>query len=484
VNTRSIRFRLTVWYAGLLAGLLVLFGASVYIGLSHYLELTLKDSLAKEAQQIGERLLVNVGVSGEEYVADEIKEHIAPELNGLFVRVTRADGTTLYQSGSPRNGSFEPLELSPVRGDLTQGSSRVEHPSGGAKLMICAAPFTALDGSRFVIETGSPLKQSESVLHGLLLTFAVGLPLVVAVAIAGGYVLMRRALAPVGEITRTAEQITSRNLSERLPEAKTGDELEALSIALNRMIARIEHSFRHVNRFSADASHELRTPLTVLRGELEAIAQRPDLPLDVRETIGSTLEETERLSKIVESLLAIARLDAGEALMTRERFDLSELVTDTADQMRLLAEDKQIVLKCTASGSVEVEGDQGRVKQVVVNLVDNAIKYTPEGGTVKIGVGVVSGIAVLEVADSGVGIPSEATGHVFERFYRVDKARSRQMGGAGLGLSIVKSICSAHEGRVSVESTEGKGSRFTVELPLAEGHAEVPQLEQHKRGEA
>ena len=164
--------------------------------------------------------------------------------------------------------------------------------------------------------------------------------------------MMRRALAPVGEITRTAEQITSRNLTERLPEPKTGDELEALSIALNRMIARIEHSFRHVNRFSADASHELRTPLTVLRGELEAIAQRPDLPLDVRETIGSTLEETERLSKIVESLLAISRLDAGEALMTRERFDLTELVTDTADQMQLLAEDKQIALKWRAIRAV------------------------------------------------------------------------------------------------------------------------------------
>jgi heavy metal sensor kinase len=470
MNIRSIRFRLTVWYSGLLAGLLLLFGASVYVGLRHYLELTLKDSLTKEAQGIGERLLINVGVSGEEYVADEIKEHLAPELNGLFVRVTRADGSTLYESGSPKDGSFDPRNVAGAWTDLTQASSRVEGQSGGAELMICAVPFVSRDGSRFLIETGAQLKQSESVLHGLLLTFAVGLPLVVAVAIAGGYVVMRRALAPVGAITRTAEQITSRNLSERLPEARTGDELEALSIALNRMIARIEHSFRHVNRFSADASHELRTPLTVLRGELEAIAQRPDLPLDLRETIGSTLEETERLSKIVESLLAISRLDAGEALMTRERFDLTELVTDTADQMRLLAEDKQISLKCTVAGSVEVEGDKGRVKQVLVNLVDNAIKYTGEGGKVEISVSPNTGDAVLEVADSGIGIPSEAIAHVFERFYRVDKARSRQMGGAGLGLSIVKSICTAHQGRVSVESTEGKGSRFTVELPLANSH--------------
>ena len=479
MNTRSIRFRLTVWYAGLLGSLLVLFGASVYVGLGHYLKRTLTDSLTNEARQIGETLLVNISLSGEAYVADEIKEHLAPEMNSVFVRVTRADASTLYESGSPRDGSFDPGNVTAAPGDLTQASSRVEHPPGGPELIICAVPFTSRDGSRFLVEAGAPLKQSESVLHGLLLTFVVGLPIVVAVAVAGGYVLMRRALAPVGEITRTAEQITSRNLSERLPEAKTGDELEALSIALNRMIARIEHSFRHVNRFSADASHELRTPLTVLRGELEAIAQRPDLPLDVRETIGSTLEETERLSKIVESLLAISRLDAGEALMTRDRFDLAELVSATADQMRLLAEDKQIALNCATHARVEVEGDPARLKQVVVNLVDNAIKYTTAGGKVEITVQALNGNAVLEVSDTGIGIPTEALSQVFERFYRVDKARSRQMGGAGLGLSIVKSICAAHQGRVSVESSEGKGSRFTVELPLANGHGKDGQLKPH-----
>ena len=469
MNTRSIRFRLTVWYAGLLTGLLILFGVSVYVGLGHYLKRTLADSLTKEARQIGDALLVNVKLSGEAYVVDEIKEHLAPELNGLFFRVTRADGSTMYQSGLPKDGSFDPANVSAPPIDLREPSTRDQRLLDGSELMICAVPFTARDGNRFLIEAGKPLKQSESVLHGLLLTFAVGLPLVVAVAIAGGYVVMRRALAPVGEITRTAEQITSRNLTERLPEAKTGDELEALSIALNRMIGRIEHSFRHINRFTADASHELRTPLTVLRGELEAIAQRTNLPLDVRETIGSALEETERLSKIVESLMAISRLDAGEALMTRERFDLAELVTGTADQMRLLAEDKQIDLNCVASGIVEVEGDPHRLKQIVVNLVDNAIKYTSDGGKVQISIRAVNGTARLEVSDSGVGIPDDALTHVFERFYRVDKARSRQMGGAGLGLSIVKSICEAHGGRISVESSDGMGSRFTVELPLASG---------------
>lgn len=466
MNTRSIRFRLTAWYAGLLAGLLILFGVSIYIGLRHYLRSHLADTLTKEARQIGETLLVNVGLSGESYVVDEIKEHFAPEINGLFLRVTREDGSTLYESGSPKDGSFDPRQVLAVRPDLFEALSQAERLPGGVEMMICAVPFTTREGNRLLIEAGAPLEQTESVLHGLLLTLAVGLPIVVAVAIGGGYVLMSRALKPVGEITRRAEQISSRNLSERLPEAATGDELEALSTALNKMIGRIEHSFRHMNRLTADASHELRTPLTVLRGELEAVAQQQDIPAQARETIESALEESERLSKIVESLLAISRLDAGEALMTRERFDLSELVADTVEQMRLLAEDKRITLSCSAEDPVQVEGDPSRLKQVVVNLADNAIKYTNEGGRVDIRVGAVDGKALLEVSDSGVSIPTEALPHVFERFYRVDKARSRQMGGAGLGLSIVKSICEAHGGHITVESTQGKGTRFTVKLPL------------------
>jgi heavy metal sensor kinase len=305
-----------------------------------------------------------------------------------------------------------------------------------------------------------------------LLAIAIGLPLVVAVAIAGGYLLMRRALRPVDEITQSAERITSRNLSERLPAPKTGDEIERLSVGLNRMIERLGESFQHIHRFSADASHELRTPLTILRGELEAAVQQPQITPELRETLGSALEETERLSRIVESLMAIARLDAGEARVERAHFDLGELTNITTDQMRLLAEDKNIALRCEAKQHVRVEGDRSRLKQVIVNLVDNAIKYTPAGGHVGVKVYTSNGFGVLEVNDNGMGIPAEALPHIFERFYRVDKARSRQMGGAGLGLSIIKAIVTAHGGQVKVESVEGKGSRFLVELPIAEKTSE------------
>jgi heavy metal sensor kinase len=466
MNTRSIRFRLTVWYAGLLASLLLLFGASTYLGLRHYLNQTLNESLGRQARQIGENFLIDVATGGEGYVISEINEHYAPEQNNRFVRVTRADGSVLYVSGKPKESHFDPSAVSAVGAPVDKDFVREEHLPGGV-LLIYTHPFTERTGQRFLIEVGAPYEQVEVVLYGLLLALALGLPLTVIVAISGGWLLMRQALNPVDEITRGAEQITSRNLSQRLPVARTGDELERLSAALNRMIERLEESFLYVSRFTADASHELRTPLTILRGELEAAAGQPQIAPELRETVGSALEETERLSRIVESLMAISRLDAGEARMERDALDLAELAASTTDQMRLLAVDKNVALRCESVVQVNVEGDRARLKQVVVNLVDNAIKYTPAGGLVGVKVRASNGHAMLEVNDNGVGIPAEALPHIFERFYRVDKARSRQMGGAGLGLSIVKAIVTAHGGQVRVESVEGRGSRFLVELPVA-----------------
>jgi heavy metal sensor kinase len=475
MNTRSIRFRLTAWYAGLMAGLLLLFGASTFIGLRQYLSWSLKESLRNQARQIGENFVIDVHTSGEDYVIEEINEHYAPELHNRYVRVTRADGSVLYVSGKPKEGGFDPSPLAVLNPATSREFSREEHLPGG-ELLIFTLPFTARDGSRFLIEVGAAYEQVEAVLRGLLIALALGLPLSVAVVVGGGYLLMRRALKPVDEIARGAEQITSRNLGLRLPVADTGDEIERLSIALNRMIARLDESFQYIQRFTADASHELRTPLTILRGDLEAIAQRPQYPQnpqhtgldsETRDAVGSLLEETERLSRIIESLLAISRLDAGEAQMEHVKFDLAELAATTTEQMRLLAEDKNVSLLCETYDPVEVEGDRARLKQVVVNLLDNAIKYTREGGEARVSVRSENAHALLEVADTGIGIPAEALPHLFERFYRVDRARSRQMGGVGLGLAIVKSIVAAHGGQVTVESAEGRGSRFRVKLPLA-----------------
>jgi heavy metal sensor kinase len=278
---------------------------------------------------------------------------------------------------------------------------------------------------------------------------------------------VRRALEPVERITAKAEAITQHNLSERLPVVNSGDEIERLSLALNHMIARLEEAMRGSKQFVADASHELRTPLTVMRGELESLAQDSQLGRETRETLGSVLEEVERLGEIVESLFALSRLDAGEANAEWVRFDLAELAATTAEQMSLLAEDKHVSVDCDSTPGVTVEGDRARLKQVIVNLLDNAIKYTPSGGRVRLSVRREGRFALLDVADDGIGIPAEALPHVFKRFFRVDTSRSREQGGAGLGLAIVKSICSAHGAEVEVLSTPGRGSRFRVRQPLA-----------------
>ena len=465
MNTRSLRFRITAWYAGLLAGTLLVFGASVYLGLKRYLDWTLQRTLVAECRAISTELLSQLPDKDTAWLATEINEAYAPEVNGLFIRVVHQNAGVVYLSGAPKDGTFDPSRIPFPIGKEMDGSRKLQFESG-SRLLINTMIVITPDGNRFIVESGAPYHQIEVVLHGLLLTLAIYMPFVVSLAVAGGYWLMRRSLQPVDEITRRAEGITSTNLSERLPVIRSGDELERLSVSLNRMIERLDNAFEHINRFSADASHELRTPLTILQLELEGLAQNHRRDPALGDQIGSALEETHRMSRIVESLLTISRLDAGEVKMDKSHLDLGELTASTASEMKLLAEEKSIGLRIHAESGVQVVGDRIRLQQVIVNLIDNSIKYTPVGGMIEVRVGREGNSAVIEVSDNGLGIPAHALPHVFERFYRADKARSRASGGAGLGLSIVKAICAAHNAEIKVSSQEGRGSSFRVELPL------------------
>ncbi len=465
MNFRSLRFRMTAWYAGLLTLSLVVFGVSVYVGLEHYLDSGLRTNIAEEARSIGEKVLVDVDAKGEKYAIEETGENYAPEINGRFIRITRQDGTVLYQSNSPKDGSFDASRVSKPLEPAQTASFRGEFV-GRTSLVIYRYPYALPEGKRFLIEVGASYQEIAKVLQGMVLILGLGMPLIVACAVAGGYWMMQRALQPVNEIAAQAERLGYRNLKERLPLVQSGDEIERLSRSLNRMISRLDDSFQHINRFSADVSHELRTPLTILRGELETIAQQR-VSVEHLEMLGSALEETDRLSKIVDQLLAISRLDAGEACRELIRLDLGGLATSTADQLRLLADEKSISLVFNVDSGVEVEADQIRLRQVIANLLDNAIKYTPDGGMVRLSVSVIENKAILQVEDNGVGIAAADLPHIFERFYRSDVARSRSTGGSGLGLAIVKAICVAHGADVKVSSTEGVGSCFRVEWPLA-----------------
>jgi len=467
VNTRSLSFRLVTWYAGVLTVVFVMLGALTFISLRHYLEANVLDNQARRARQIAATLVARAGRDSESGIGTQVENLYSPESNDRFIRITRADGTVVYASGLPRSESFDPAQVAVLGTGRSLAAAR-KVAAGGASLLIATVPAAAADATTYHVEVGTSAAPVEATLRRLLLMLAVGLPFTVSMAVAGGFMLVRRALDPVERIAHKAEEITQHNLSERLPLVQSGDELERLSVSLNHMISRLQAAIDGSKQFVADASHELRTPLTVMRGELESLAQESGLARETRETLGSVLEEVERLAEIVDSLFALSRLEAGEAAAQWQRFDLAGLAGITAEQMSLLATDKNVSVACDSTRGVMVEGDPARLKQVIVNLLDNAIKYTPAGGRVRLTVRREQGFAVLEVADDGIGIPPEALPHVFKRFFRVDGSRSREQGGAGLGLAIVKAICSAHGADIEVSSTPGRGSTFRLRQPLAE----------------
>lgn len=466
MNTRSFSFRLVAWYTVLLACIFALLCALLYLDLRHFLENNLRESQARRARQIANTWLVNLKKNGPAYVGSQIKDWYEPETSDRFIRLSQPDGRVVYLSGAPKDGSFDPAQVPALPPSSAPQFFDKIKLSNGKTLLIAAIHFSPPDSPPCLIEFGALLDPVETMLNHLFLQLIFGLPLAIVIITAGGYLLVHRALTPVQEITSAAERITQHNLSERLPVPPTGDELERLSISLNRMIARLDDAFQNSKRFVADASHEMRTPLTILRGELENLVEDPRLDAEVRDRAASLFEEAVRLTRIVEQLFMLSRLDAGEAQTEWARFDLAALAKNTAEQMNLLAEDKNISITCDTGQSVLVEGDSARLKQVVVNLLDNAIKYTNPGGSIQLRVRGVNGHAVMEVEDNGVGIPPEALPHVFERFYRVDHIRSGDFEGAGLGLSIAKAICSAHGAEIEAKSA-ASGSCFRVKLPLS-----------------
>lgn len=465
MSRNSLRYRVTSFYVALLAVALLTFSVAVYLGVQAFITRSLEHSLSMNASTILTDYVKPLDAKGASWFQNEMSESYPAGVSDTFVRVSRGQ-KILYETGEMRGLPVSASALSAT--DDGDGSGEVNriHTKGGQELITYTLLYHTPQGDPIVIETGATTEPIRHVLRSLFLILLTGTPVILLVAALGGYVLMARALRPVVTLTEQAERVGRDDLGERLPVIRSGDELERLSLALNRMIERLEETVSHNQRFSADASHELRTPLTIIRGELEALMQTPMLSSMLIEGIGSALEESNRMSHIVESLMTISRLEGGSEQMTMAPVDLVSLAAETLEHMSLLAEEKQIKLTCTTSGTVYVTGDAMRLKQVVANLLDNAIKYTASNGCVAMFVAAEADLAVLEVSDTGIGIPADALPLVFERFFRADKARSRESGGIGLGLAIVKSICIAHHGTVTVSSIEGHGTKLRVELPL------------------
>jgi len=456
VRSLSIRWRLTLWNTAALAVLLVAVGSLVYVLLRHAMYAQMDRVLLAQFQELqnDERVDADYELRLRHWI-DEFHEHL-----GLFCVVYDSEGNVYARTEQLAERSVPPAP----RGDPHEARyASIALPLVGRQRSLTQGMEAG--GRRFTVVLMAPLYKVDQELNRVAAVLLGVLPLALLSAGGIGYVLARTALSPIDHLRKAADQITAERLDQRLEVARPDDELGRLGQTINAMIARLERSFAEIRRFTGDASHELRTPVAVIRTEAEVAMNKPPDPDEYRTFVGNILEECEHLTKLTDQLLTLSREDAGVAPFTPASLDLSALTNQAADMMRPLAETKQQTLVVQADAAAGVVGDAGRLRQVVHNLLDNAIKYTPEGGRIEVTVRSHDDMVVLTVRDTGIGIAAEHLPHVFERFYRVDKARSRDEGGTGLGLSIVQSIVLAHGGRVDMTSVVGEGATCRVWLP-------------------
>jgi two-component system OmpR family sensor kinase len=332
-------------------------------------------------------------------------------------------------------------------------------------LRIVSWPFHDVDGVPLVMEVGTSFMVIEGVLRrGLVLTVGIE-AVMLGMLLSGSWFLTRRAFAPIDRIIDRVERIGEDNLADRLPDEGTDDQTGKLVHVVNRMLERLQCAFEAESRFSSDVAHEIRSPLTALRGQIEVALRRDRTPDEYRQVLQECLDEVLRLSRLAEDLMSLARADAGTLRIQRQVVDLRETLHEVLRRCRPRAQEKDIDLKLQAVGPVRVEGDPELLTRVVENLVDNALIHCRRMDEVVVTLEKGPRVAVVTVADRGPGIPSEHLEHIFDRFYRVDPARSRDAGGTGLGLAIVREIAGLHGGTVTVESEVGRGSVFRVTLP-------------------
>jgi heavy metal sensor kinase len=324
---------------------------------------------------------------------------------------------------------------------------------------------STVNGRDFLMVTAQPLDVVTADLRVLRQVLFIAMPFLVGLAGIGGYLLATRRLAPLGWMAEQSRRITGQNLDARLEIGNAAEELTVLASSFNELLSRLDMTFDSMRRFVADASHELRTPISVIRGEADVALTHDRSPAEYRESLAIILDESRRLSRLVDDLLNLARADAGNVTLQVGEFYFNDLLAECCRSVQALAGARSIKLECQAPDDVPFHGDEELLRRLVVNLLDNAIRYTPRGGRVQTSLNASGSELRIQVSDTGAGIAPEAAPHVFERFYRADQARSRQDGGFGLGLAIVKWIAESHKGGVDLDSRPGQGSTFTVTLP-------------------
>jgi len=461
-----LRVRLSLWYGTALAVSFVFFAVVLYAVMARDLREQIDHSLDRAAA-VAVRALEQHGVGPDLPFEDLAAEF--PELAVLdkFFQIFSPAGKVTIQSPNVRRHDI-PLSATALDaallGRVTYESARFK---GESPIRILSVPIRRGAILVNIVQVGMSLHPVEHTLRRMLEVFLIAAPFALLLAVAGGWFLAGRALRPVDAITVAAERIAGGDLSQRLTTPPSSDEIGRLAATFNNMIARLDASFQQVRRFTADASHELRTPLTVMKGEAELALRRPRPAEDYRQVIESSLEEIDRLSRIVDELLFLSRADLGEVPLQSAPVRLDTLVQDLQRHATVLGQERRIQIVAGSLEPVTVTGDDLRLRELILNLMDNAVTYSKPGGTVELRLTHDQRDARLTVTDSGIGVPPDAQGRIFERFYRTEAARAYSKKGTGLGLAICKWIAESHRGRIDVESRVGEGSRFTLVLPLA-----------------
>jgi heavy metal sensor kinase len=459
---KHIRTRLTLWYILVLAALLVFFS----VGTSILLVWHLKQQLGVRAIEDLETVegLLYFGSDGTLRLRDDYHNHAESRLvQERLLEILSPDGAVLFRND--RLGG-RALGGPPFREEGLGGySERSLQLADGTRVRLVSRRHN-LDGHPVLMRLAYSEESIWQHLEGMILVFSLALPVALALAGIAGYKLAQRALAPVEDMARQAERITSERLHERLPAQNDDDELGHLARVFNTTLGRLEQSFEQLRRFTSDASHELRTPLAAIRSVGEVGLQKDGSREDYRDIVGSMLEETNRLTRLVDALLTISRADAGQIDLQRAPIAVLELLRESTDLLGVLMEEKKQRLILNGDGSAVIEGDRVFLRQALVNLLHNAVKHSPIGGSISVSVWKTeAGFIELQVADSGPGIPVEHQAKVFDRFYRVDPSRSREAGGAGLGLAIAKWVVDAHGGEIRLRNAGEKGCVFCIQLP-------------------
>lgn len=450
----SLRLRLTFWYAGAMVVVLALYAATVFLFVRQSASQALDAELRSDFQWPREMLDRLPDGSIAPYY------EIEDSASSPWLQVWSLDGELLYHT---RNAEQNPV---PNAIDLArEASDRVVVLQNMVPTMRVLSAVSRIGGEDVVIQVAESEFAMQRNLHDLMLILALGLPLSVVAAGFGGYSLARRALAPVDRMAERARAITAERLTERLPVGNPEDELGRLATVFNETLTRLESSFEQMKRFIAHASHELRTPLTAIRSVGEVGLRHHRDESGYRDVIGSMLEEVDRLAQLVDRLLILSRIESGPLDLATDRVDLSDLAQEVAGQLEVLAEERHQTIETSKARGLVWMGDRMLLRQALLNLVDNGIKYTPAGGRITIRVGQSGEQALVEVADTGPGISEEHRARVFDKFYRIDESRAQVNGGSGLGLSIAKWAVEACGGCLTLERAEANGSTFRITLP-------------------